>query len=232
MENVIATDAVQECSKRKPFWKNPRGIALFVAFVLIFSCIGGYTVAYLQMKAEKDVRNDFRLAEVAVSECYTEREDGATDGKNDVYFKNVGTVSAYIRVAVIANWVNKENSKEIYGGKQPTRGTDYRIDDTTGSADSAWFKIEQNGVIYYYHKSPVSPNGKTEILFDIYELTGAQPPTTDYKFDANFAVQAVQAVGEGPDEDGNDTKVVILAWGDDITIKTENNVDYLAPKGS
>jgi hypothetical protein len=92
MDQERLNDAMQkeepaECRKAKPFWKNYRGIALLVAFVLLFTAIGGYTVAYLQMKAKKDVRNDFRLAEVAVSEFYTEREDGATNGKNDVYFK-------------------------------------------------------------------------------------------------------------------------------------------------
>ena len=170
-EHVMqSADVQQEEPKAKRFWKNPRSIALFVAFVLLFSAIGGYTLAYLQMKANQDVKNYFLRANVEVSELYSNRSNSTSIGKDDVYFRNDGTVAAYIRVAVIANWVDENDSTVIYAESRPESGVHYSIDDTTSDADSGWFKLEKNGVTYYYYKPWVGPNKTTKILFDIYKI--------------------------------------------------------------
>ena len=218
-----AVDTAQECPKRKSVWKNPRGIALFVAFVLLFSAIGGYTLAYLQKAKENAAKNDFRLANVDIVRADTDA----------VKFINNSEVSVYIRVAVIGNWVKsktvngKQVISEIYGGSKPVRGTNYylcynNINDTTtaynGFNADQWFKVEENGVTYYYHKAPIAPKTATnqnssknvsKVLCDLYVANSVNPPADGYTCAVEFAVQAIQAVGKT--QDGKDP--VTEAWG-------------------
>lgn len=236
MDNMIHEQAVQDCIKRKPFWKNPRGIALFVAFVLIFSCIGGYTVAYLQMKAAQDVKNDFRLAQVDVSSNIASVSSGTTNTLSNLTFTNnkdlnndgIGdSVSVYIRVAVIGNWVKTGASNTIYGAERPVRGRDYYF--STGSTkdsestpngynSSSWFIEEENGVSYYYHKAPVKPGEATAKLADSCVISYANAPA-GYSCSVEFAVQAIQAVGKTAD--GKDP--VTEAWG--ISVSNGSLID-------
>ncbi len=225
-QTVDTSDGLSAGPMPRRFWKNPRGIALFVAFVLLFSAIGGYTVAYLQMKAEKDVRNDFRLAQVDVVSNITQTISGMTRTLNNLNFTNkqdvdgdgaADSVSVYIRVAVLGNWVLGTNAKTIYGASHPERGTDYYLqyngvnDSTTaynGYNTSGWFMVQENGVTYYYHKAAVKPDAKTSDLATSCVINSTNAPS-GYSCSVEFAVQAIQAVGKT--KDGKDP--VTEAWG-------------------
>lgn len=232
MDQERLNDAMQkeepaECRKAKPFWKNYRGIALLVAFVLLFTAIGGYTVAYLQMAKENAVKNDFRLAGLDV----VRSNDTAA-----ISFTNNGDVAVYIRVAVIGNWAKGgDKITDIYAASRPTRGTDYYLQytknkgtaseavykDAVGSyigynAD-AWFKVEENGVTYYYHKAPVKPKtfpteNVTSALCEKYVVSNTNAPE-GYSCAVEFAVQAIQAVGAYKNDKGETIRPVTEAWG-------------------
>ena len=227
MDQERLNDAMQkeepaECRKAKPFWKNYRGITLLVAFVLLFTAIGGYTVAYLQMKKENAVKNDFRLAGLDV----VRSNDTAA-----ISFTNNGDVAVYIRVAVIGNWAKGgDKITDIYAASRPTRGTDYYLQYTKnkGTASEAvykdavgsyigynfdyWFMVMENGVTYYYHKAPVMPADVTEDLCSSYFASNTNAPE-GYSCSLEFAVQAIQAVGAYKNDKGETIRPVTEAWG-------------------
>ena len=189
MQNLEPVDV--EPTKRKPFWKNTRGIALFVAFVLIFSCIGGYTLAYLSLKANSDVENQLKLATVSCSIVIDEREESSENTKIIGFkVKNEGNAYTYVRVAMVANWKNLEG--DVLGSAVPVRGDGlefpgdyyfeystnidtYRVTDEgnielvgKATADNTdWFMLEENGVVYYYYRKPVASNDGDKSYRDI-----------------------------------------------------------------
>lgn len=174
---VETSDGLHTSPKPRRFWKNPRGVALFVAFVLLFSAIGGYTVAYLQKEAAKKAKNDFRLAQVdvesniAVSDTsgttrtlsnltFTNKKDVDSDGTAD-------SVSVYIRVAVIGNWTLSVDNSQIYAGDQPERGTDYYLQ-FNGNKDA--ISRDANGNLVYndtgYNKGTSTSNKSWFAVFE------------------------------------------------------------------
>lgn len=118
--------------------RNYKGRTALVALVLIFCCTVGGTLAWLATSTE-DVVNTFTPGEVD-SEVH-EVLDGST--KRNVQIENTGNVDAYIRAAIVVNWVAADGT--IYG-EAPVRGTDYTL-----QTDSYWFQ-DADGYYYYPNK--------------------------------------------------------------------------------
>ena len=129
-------------SRRAPIWA-----AAALAGIL---AVGG-SIAFLTDETE-GVENAFQPAEVtcAVMEDF----DGSV--KSDVKVKNTGDVDAYIRAAVVVNWVDGQGN---VGPESPVPGTDYSIIFET-EADDPWTKVGD----YYYYEGSVAMNGTTEPL--------------------------------------------------------------------
>lgn len=128
-------------------------LTVFALFLLLFLSTGG-TIAYLVDKTEQ-INNTFIPAEVSCEVVETFSDDYVT--KRNVHIHNTGSTDAYIRAAVIVNWVNEEG---VYG-KQPVAGIDYTITYLLNPA--GWIKYPDG---YYYYANSVAPGGATTYLID------------------------------------------------------------------
>lgn len=134
--------------------KNRRSLIIAILVAVLVLANIGVTIAYLT-HSSGPVENTFKMADIT---CQIEED--VTDGiKSSVKVQNTGDTSAYIRVAVIANTVDKDGA-------------------ITGPADVSSNLCGQDWVKsgdYYYYINPVEPNGFTsELLKSQIELEGIQ----------------------------------------------------------
>ena len=99
-------DAHNEKSGRHGIRMN-RTAVLLIAIILLISTAVGSTVAFLATKTEP-VENSFEYANVSCEVM----QDRDTDG-SIVQVKNTGTISAYIRAAVVANWIDVDRKSVV-----------------------------------------------------------------------------------------------------------------------
>lgn len=118
-----------------------RKAALILSLCLIFALAVGTTVALLVAHTNA-VTNTFTAAESKIT-----IEEKTDDGiKSEIYVKNEGTATSYVRVKLVMNWVSKDG--KTISGEPGNIDVNY---DTT-----KWF--EQDGI--YYYKTPVAPVGE------------------------------------------------------------------------
>ena len=108
---------------------------------LLLTCAVGGTVAYLVTKTDA-VTNTFTPGRVTV------RVEDTVSGnvKKDVKITNTGNTSAYIRVAIVANWIDQ--SGNIVAPWDPS---DEEQGSFVGLPGTGW--KNENG--YYYYNDPV-----------------------------------------------------------------------------
>lgn len=168
-----------------------RKAALILSLCLIFALAVGTTVALLVAHTNA-VTNTFTAAksEITIEE---KTDDGS---KSEIYVKNVGTATSYVRVKLVMNWVSKDG--KTISGEPVNIDVNYDTD--------KWFK--QDGI--YYYKTPVGPkdsgNDTTANL-----LKAGSPitePTVDkpegYHLEVTVLAESIQAA---PSE------AVIKSWG-------------------
>lgn len=115
-----------------------RKAALILSLCLIFALAVGTTVALLVAHTNA-VTNTFTAAKSEIT-----IEEKTDDGiKSEIYVKNEGTATSYVRVKLVMNWVDG-NEKVVSGGSLPM---------VELNTDDGWF--EQGGI--YYYKTPVGP---------------------------------------------------------------------------
>ena len=121
-----------------------RKAALILSLCLIFALAVGTTLAYLKANTSP-VTNTFKAAtsEIKIEE---KTDDGI---KSEIYVKNEGTATSYVRVKLVMNWVDKSGNV-VSGGNLP--------EVTLNEPD--WFMKDG---IYYYTK-PVGPKDSTANL--------------------------------------------------------------------
>lgn len=168
--------------------RSQKPSVLLVALVLLLGAVVGTTIGYLFTNTDS-ITNTFTPSSVTVT--ITEKfEDNV---KNDVQVKNTGDVDAYIRVAVVVTWQDKDGN--IYP-TAPVEGTDY----TVSYPGNGWVKHTDG---FYYYTSAVAPEASTGIL-----LTDCQPvedKTPDgYHLVVEILASAIQAKPEN---------AVADAWG-------------------
>ena len=173
-------------------WRLPgkRQIAVIASIALLLVGMVGGTLAYLFTVTE-DVENVFTPAEVPP----TINEEFNGNVKKNVSVTNEGNVDAYIRAAVIVNWVDT-------GGNivADPEGHEYSI---VYTASGDWVKSEDG---YYYYTKPVAAGDTTSEL-----ITSAKPTKgTVYKLQIDIAAQTIQS--EGVNSQGKTP--VELAWGE------------------
>ncbi len=130
--------------------KNRKATILLVALISILIISIGATVAYIALKTD-ELTNEFVPAAVT---CQVE-EQFSNGVKSDVCIKNTGNISAYIRTALIINWVNDQDGSVL--STSPTEGTDY----TLVLNNEGWDKGSDG---YYYYTRAVSAGSKTTPL--------------------------------------------------------------------
>lgn len=121
-----------------------RKAALILSLCLLFALAVGTTLAYLKANTSP-VTNTFTAAKSKIT-----IEEKTDDGiKSEIYIKNEGTATSYVRVKLVMNWVDG-NGKVVSGGNLP--------EVTLNEPD--WFMKDG---IYYYTK-PVGPKDSTANL--------------------------------------------------------------------
>ncbi len=166
-------------------------LALSLALLLTVSIFG--TLALLSTDAEPVV-NTFTPTKVPNE--VVETIEGNV--KKEVQIKNTGNIDAYIRAAVVINWVDKNGNVYAHA---PAADTDYAINWTM----TDW--VKKDG--FYYYTKPVAPGATTKTLFTDCKVIGTPP--TGYQLSVEIMAQSIQAEGVGG-ENGL-TPAVTLAWG-------------------
>lgn len=130
---------------------NKKSIVLVALCLCLALGTVGSVWAYLASKTEK-LSNRFVPAQVS---CRVEEtfQDGI---KSDVMIQNTGNVDAYIRVVVVATFVD-ENGKVL--AVSPEENVDY----TVQWALSGW-TLGSDG--FWYYADPVAPNAFTSSLIE------------------------------------------------------------------
>ena len=168
-------------SPRKKSGGPRRPLLLLVSLVLLLALAVGGTVAWLNTSSGP-VTNTMTPGNVPIT--INETFNGAT--KSEVSVTNNGNIDAYIRVAIVANAVDKDGN--IIAGTAP---------DYVYLVNTDYWKLLDG---YYYYKGAVAPNGTTEPLF-----TGNVTVTGG---ELNILAESIQVLG------GIDGKTAsVYAWG-------------------
>ena len=159
--------------------QNNKPLLLLACLVLIFALATTGTLAWLTTNTGA-VQNTMLPASVPIT--INETVSGTT--KTSVVVTNTGNTDAYIRVAIVANAVDKDGN--VIAGNAPV----YTVDNTK------WDLIDG----YYYYKGIVPSNGSTPALFsgDVSFANG----------EVNILAESIQVLGGY-----NDQKPETYAWG-------------------
>ena len=164
----------------KRVMKTKQPVALVALLVLLCCTVAG-TLAYLVDKTP-EVKNTFEPAKVETEVTESFVEDKGELVKSNVQIKNNGKIDAYIRVAVVVNWADKDGN--VYGGAVPKEGTDY----TEPVLQDGWIKVGD----YYYYTSAVPADGFTGTLFaPIKQLTTCKD--TNYGLQITILADGIQS---------------------------------------
>ena len=168
--------------------------ALALALVLTLS-VGG-TIAYL-ITDTRPVTNTFTPGNIACAVVESGWKDGNTT-KKDVTIQNTGNTDAYIRAAIVVNWIDTNG----HFAPEAVSNNEYSLDLGNG-----W--IEQGG--YYYWPSSVAASAETGKL-----IQSCSPNVTKegYTLCVEVLADAIQATP---------IKAVKDAWGIDPTTLLGSN---------
>lgn len=167
-------DAHNEKSGRHGIRMN-RTAVLLIAIILLISTAVGSTVAFLATKTEP-VENSFEYANVSCK--MTQNCD--TDGSSIVKVKNTGTVSAYIRAAVVVNWIDTDGN---IAASVP-EGYSYDLTYSSGS----WAQGKDG---FFYYLLPVAPDASTE--GNLLTCTVTCPEDPKYTLSVEVLAEAIQS---------------------------------------
>lgn len=162
-----------------------------IALLLLITV--GTTLALI-FTSTGDVENTFKPSRVAcvVVEGTNAPVENSTvdtgDVKEDVKIKNTGDTDAFIRVAVVVNWMNADGTK--VWATAPKLGTDYKIE-----FESGW---KQGADEYWYYTKSVAPGAMTTKLINTaYLMDGVTAPKgtdgTQYYLSIEIVASAIQS---------------------------------------
>lgn len=166
-------DAHNEKSGRHGIRMN-RTAVLLIAVILLISTAVGSTVAFLATKTEP-VENSFEYANVSCKVTQNCDTDGSI-----VQVKNTGTISAYIRAAVVANWMDVDGN---IAASVP-EGYSYDLTCSSGS----WAQGKDG---FFYYLLPVAPGASTE--GNLLTCTVTCPETPEYTLSVEVLTEAIQS---------------------------------------
>lgn len=151
-----------------------RTAVLLIAIILLISTAVGSTVAFLATKTEP-VENSFEYANVSCKVM----QDPDTDG-SIVQVKNTGTISAYIRAAVVANWMDTDG----HIAASVPEGYSYDLTYSSGS----WVQGKDG---FFYYLLPVAPDASTE--GNLLTCTVTCPENPEYTLSVEVLAEAIQS---------------------------------------
>lgn len=149
-----------------------RKTALILSLCLIFALAVGTTVALLVAHTNA-VTNTFTAAKSKIT--IEEKTDNGI--KSEIYVKNEGTATSYVRVKLVCNWVDKDGNVSATPVPAPT------------ITNSDWFV--KDGI--YYYKMPVAPNDQTSNLLDGNPITQPEGAPDGYHLEVTVLAESIQA---------------------------------------
>ena len=153
---------------------------IFISLLLVLLlAVGTGTVLSYIMDEATPVENILKAGEVKCE--VQETFDGNV--KTDVSVKNIGNTEAYIRAAIILNWVSETDTTEILA-RQPKVGVDCEII----YGEESWFQGDDG---YWYHSLPVLPEESTAVLIEKATLTSEAPE--GYTLSLEIVASAIQS---------------------------------------
>ena len=150
---------------------SKKPLTLFVALVLLLTLAVGGSLAWLV--SNDNVTNSMVPGNVPI-EIVEEIKDNV---KTSITIKNTGNIDAYIRVAVVANKMDKDGNITV--GTAPTL-----------NLNTEKWQLLPDG--YYYYKGVVAPKASTESLGSISFVDA----------EVNILAESIQVLG-GVTGDGN-----------------------------
>ena len=161
--------------------KRKKVVSLLLSIALLLTLATGGTLAYIVTKSAM-AQNQFVAGYVTSSV------------NNNGTVTNNGNVDAYIRAAVVVNWM--DNDGNVYGIKP----------DCSVTTNTGWTEVDG----FYYYTSPVpSGNATTTAPATVGDPDAA--PSSDYSLSIEIVAEAIQAEGT---LDSNDSVTAVLdAWG-------------------
>ena len=152
-----------------------RATVLLIAIIMLVGVVAGSTVAYLIDKTG-NVANTFEYGKASceITETFE------NNVKSNVCVTNTGNVSAYIRAAVVVNWLD-ENDNIV-----ASVPAEYSYDLKAPQNDN-W--VEHDG--YFYYKLPVAPKGSTES--SLLTCTVTRPENPIYRLSVEILATAIQS---------------------------------------
>lgn len=149
-----------------------RKAALILSLCLIFALAVGTTVALLVAHTNA-VTNTFTAAESKIT-----IEEKTDDGiKSEIYVKNEGTATSYVRVKLVCNWVDNDGNVSATPVPAPK------------ITNSDWFVKDG---IYYYTK-PVAPTGQTSNLLEGNPIKQPEGAPDGYHLEVTVLAESIQA---------------------------------------
>lgn len=149
-----------------------RKAALILSLCLIFALAVGTTFALLKANTDP-VTNTFTAAKSKIT--IEEKTDNGS--KSEIYVKNEGTATSYVRVKLVCNWVDKDGNVSATPVPAPT------------ITNSDWF--EKDGI--YYYTKPVAPTGQTSNLLDGNPIKQPEGAPDGYHLEVTVLAESIQA---------------------------------------
>ena len=193
---------------------NKKFIVVTALALLLFVTVGS-TLAYIFTKTEP-VENKFDPSKVSCA-VVENGNDPVSSGnvpvssKTNVQIKNTGDTDAYIRVAVVVNWMSADGTR-VWATK-PVEGTEYTISYAT---NTGWVKGSDG---YWYYTKSVPPTGGSNLTGILIEMATQKidgPKGTDgtqYHLSIEIVASAIQA---------KPTSVVTSQWG--VTVANDGTI--------
>ncbi len=190
-------------------------LALIIcATVLLVGTVGG-TIAWLVAQTPV-VENTFTPAQVSCDVVEPGWQDGSSV-KSNVKIQNTSNVDAYIRVTLVANWVNTKTNA-VYA-QQPVADTDYTLVLNTAVNDG-WFKVGN----YYYCKTKIAADDSdSNTITDMTPVLINSCSQIEGKVPEGYTLQ-LQVIAEAIQADGvNGSAPVVQSVWKDVIVNSSNN---------
>lgn len=175
---------------------NKRAVALLVSLAVLLTVAVGVTVAFLADRTP-EVENTFTPSRVA---CAVNEVT-----KNQVYtVQNTGDTTAYIRVAVVVNWVNADN-KQVYA----------QAPSFTVTPENTNWVLGVDG--YYYYTLPVNAGNSIADKLTVALLPESATAPAGHTLQVEVVASAIQATSEAV-KDWSNNVAIAATDGANLTV--------------
>ena len=171
---------------------------LTMSVALLFAGAVGITLAYIFSRTDP-VENTFKPSKVSCAVVETDEKGTVTENTNNIVYtgttkknvriKNTGHTDAYIRAAVVVNWMSEDGTR-VWATK-PVEGIDFTI--SYNLSNDGWIN---GGDGYYYYTQSVVWDGLTEVLIDNTRVQ-KNAPQEGYYLSVEIVASAIQSNGMG-----------------------------------